>query len=125
MKKRLIKFAVLLPILFYPAFSIAAPYCNAQPDHPMMGSMHMGGMHNGGYMMGQMSNVDPQIMQEFEQKRAELNKLYDQGVKENDKRSQALIKDLDNLSNKMHGEMKQPYRYAQPRYSQQYRGGCR
>lgn len=119
MKKNSLWLAALLPVFASPVLLAAAPYCDGQPDHPMMGQMY-----NGNHMMGRMHNADAKSVQEFNNKRAELNKLYDQGVKENDKRVQSLIKDLDGLSNKMQGE--QPYRYGSQQQGQhQYRGGCR
>lgn len=121
MKKNILWLAALLPVLLHPSIVIAAPYCNAQPDQQMMGQMH-----NGNHMMGQMHNADAQSVQTFNQKSAELNKLYAQGVKENDKRAQVLIKDLDNLSRKMYSDTKQPYRDHYQQHGQnQYRGGFR
>lgn len=118
--KKLLRFAVLSPLLFYPTLAITAPYCDGHADHqPMMGQMQ-----NHQYMMNHMNNADAKSMQEFMDKRAELNKLYDQGVKENDQRAQKLIQQLDALSNKMQTDTAQPYRYrsAVNHYGQH---GCR
>ena len=44
------------------------------------------------------------LARDFEAKRYELNKLYDQGVSETDDKAKVLIKDLDSLSAKMQQE---------------------
>lgn len=110
---------IIFPVFLFPQIAFACGYCNG--PHNGGGNYHNGMGYN--YNSG-----DVKLMQEFHAKRAELNRLYDQGVKDDDKRVQALVKELDAMSDKMGGHMKRGYQYGHCAAGQngQYRhqGGC-
>ncbi|EHT5123141.1 hypothetical protein KX971_004423 [Salmonella enterica] len=83
----------LLPVIFsslflYSSIAAACPY-----DYGYSGSSRSG--YSGDYA---------KLAREFEEKRYELNKLYDAGVSETDEKAKVLIKDLDSLSTKIQKE---------------------
>ena len=92
---------MILPFFFFPQIASACGYCNG--PHNGNGYYHNGGGY--GY-----NSSDAKLMQEFHAKRDELNRLYDQGAKDDDKRVKALVKDLDAMSDKMRGNMNRAYR---------------
>ncbi|MGL4201343.1 MAG: hypothetical protein ACRCTT_07810 [Enterobacter roggenkampii] len=86
-KKTLLSF-ILLPLSLYSSAVFACSYCYGYHDN-----------RHANY-----SENSSKLMRSFEEKRYELNKLYDQGVSESDKKAQALIKDLDSISNQIQVE---------------------
>ncbi|RUT66078.1 hypothetical protein CKG00_06465 [Morganella morganii] len=116
----MMKAKILIPVLavlplFFSAAAMACPYCHNQYND---------GYHN------RYSDNNSETMQEFRQKRAELNRLYDDGVAETDDKATALINDLDKLSEKVRAESRQnrnqSYRYNNYDDNDRYhrRGGC-
>ncbi|HHN8372419.1 TPA: hypothetical protein ACRRXW_001292 [Morganella morganii] len=116
----MMKAKILIPVLaalplFFSAAAMACPYC---------GNQYNNGYHN------RYSDNNSEAVQEFRQKRAELNRLYDEGVAETDDKAAALINDLDKLSEKIRAESRQnrnqSYRYNDDYDNGRYhrRGGC-
>lgn len=117
MKKR-----VLIPVLavlpfFFSAAAMACQYCDSQ-------------YYNEGHNRRYSDNTSATV-QTFHQKRAELNRLYDEGVAENDTKAAVLVSELDTLSEKIRAESQQnrnqSYRYRDYDDNRGYHrhGGCR
>lgn len=113
---------IILPVFLFPQIAIACGYCNGNGPHNGGGNYHNGMGYN-------YNSNDVKSMKAFDAKRAELNRLYDQGVKDDDKRVQALVKELDAMSGHVDGHMKRAYQYgpcpAGQNGQHRYQGSCR
>ncbi|QIG06160.1 hypothetical protein [Proteus sp. ZN5] len=100
MKKRVLLSVILSSLFLYSSVASACAYCYGYHDRAQ----------------SNYSNNYSNLVRSFEDKRYELNKLYDQGVKETDDKAQTLIKDLDSLSNQIQTERDNNRSYRHNRY---------
>ncbi len=107
MSKKLFIGGIVTSILLYSASAFACPYCNGNYDHRYNSSEYR-----------QNSTLSKSI-RDFDDKRYELNKLYDDGVADSDEKVKSLIKELDTLSSQIQQEEDKQY---SRRYSDQGRG---
>ncbi|BBG58629.1 hypothetical protein PRJH_0292 [Providencia rustigianii] len=105
--------AIVSSILLYSTSAAACPYCNGNYDHRYNSSNY------------RENNEITKLVKEFDDKRFELNKLYDAGASDDDAKVKALVKELDELSLKIRTEedkqYNRPYRGRGGNHSQ-YRG---
>lgn len=112
---------MIFPVFFFPQIALACGNCNGNGPHNGTGNYsNMGYSYN---------SSDAKLMQEFHAKRVELNRLYSQGAKDDDKRVQTLVKELDAMSEKMGGHMNMKHASNGPCPAAQngqrrYQSGC-
>lgn len=100
MSKRIVLPVILSSLFLYSSVSAACAYCYSYNDSGRSGY----------------SENYSKLARDFEDKRYELNKLYDQGVSEADEKAKALIKDLDTLSAQMQKERESVRPYQNDRH---------
>ncbi|MEQ4923573.1 hypothetical protein [Proteus hauseri] len=99
MNKKLLLISMLSGLFLYSSVASACAYCYG----------------NHGQRYSNNSNYS-KLQRDFEDKRYELNKLYDQGVSETDDNVKSLIKDLDSLSDQIKTQRESARPYGNNRY---------
>lgn len=79
-------FPLLASLFLYSSVATACPYHYGYNNHPGYNEQYL------------------KLIRKFEEKKYELNKLYDQGVSEKDEKARLLIKELDAVSAQMQKE---------------------
>ncbi|UBX48327.1 hypothetical protein LDO51_14355 [Providencia alcalifaciens] len=101
MNKKVLLGAIVSSVLLYSASATACPYCNGNYDHRYQNNYRQ-------------NNEIAKLAKEFDDKRFELNKLYDAGASDDDTKVKALVKELDDLSLQLRNEegkhYNRPYR---------------
>ncbi|MEQ5126534.1 hypothetical protein QS795_006875 [Providencia zhijiangensis] len=106
MNKKVLLGAIVSSVLLYSASAAACPYCNGNYDHRYQNNYHQNNYRQNDYRQ---SNEIAKLAKEFDDKRFELNKLYDAGAKDDDAKVKALVKELDDLSLQLRNEEDKQY----------------
>lgn len=108
MNKKVLLGAIVSSILLYSASAAACPYCNGNYDHRYQNNYSQNNYRQ--------NNEITKLVKDFDDKRVELNKLYDAGASDDDAKVKALVKELDDLSLKIRNE-------EDKQYNRPYRNG--
>lgn len=101
MNKKVLLGAIVSSVLLYSASVAARPYCDGNYDHRYQNNYHQNNYRQ--------NNEIAKLAKEFDDKRFELNKLYDAGAKDDDPKVKALVKELDDLSLQLRNEEDKQY----------------
>lgn len=98
MKINVLLGAIVSLVLLYSASAAACPYCNGNYGHRYQNQNNY-----------RQNSEIAKLAKEFDDKRFELNKLYDSGASDDDAKVKALVKELDDLSLQLRNEEDKQY----------------